>query len=116
MPWEACLCYRLGNTEARNSVTAPINKAKIEYFREKLESADSRSMFRFVKSVSGQQNDIFAEFDNPQNGCEKFSDFFMAKVQKTELDLSKSAILPDEVACFTRQLASFRPTSADHDT
>ena len=102
-------------TEALNAVTASITKAKIEYFQEKLESADSKSMFRSIKSLSGQQNDIFPEFDNPQNGCEKFSDFFMAKVQKirTELDSSKSDILPDEVACFSRPFPSFRPTSAE---
>ena len=104
-------------TEARNAVTASITKAKIKYFREKLESADSKSKFRFVKSLSGQQINIFSEFDNPQNGCEKFSDFFMAKVQniRTELHSSKSDILPDEVARFTGSLTfrSFRPTSAE---
>ena len=101
-------------TEARNAVTASTTKAKIEYFREKPESADSKSMLRFSKSVSLQQNDIFPEFNNPQNGCEKCFDFFMPKVQKirTELDSSKSDILPDEVACFTRPLISLRPTSA----
>ena len=107
--------YRQLYTEARNAVTASITKAKIEYFRKKLESADSKSMFRSIKSLSGQQNDIFPEFDNPQNGCEKFSDFFMAKVQKirTELDSFKSDILPDEVACFTMPLTSFIPSSAE---
>ena len=42
----------------------------------------------------------------------------MTKVQKirAELDSSKSDILPDEVACFSRPLISFRPTSAEEYT
>ena len=93
VPWEACLCYRLGYTEARNAVTASITKAKIEYCREKLESADSKFMFRFVKSLSGQQNDIFPEFDNPQNGCEKFSDLFWQRYKRSGQSLTHPSLI-----------------------
>ena len=50
-------------------------------------------ILRLVKFLSGQQNDIFSEFDNPQNGCEKFLIFLWQRYKRSEQSLTHLSLI-----------------------
>ena len=92
---------------APNAVTSCIAQAKIQFYRDNLEKAENKSMFRLVRSLGGQQKVIYPEFSSQTEGCNQFSAYFAEKVHeiRESLDtLQCDGSHQEETVCYDRPL------------
>ena len=65
---------------ARDECTALISASKTDYFRNQLEKASNKNMFRLLRSLDGQRVQQPPEFRLDPQACELFSRFFRGKI------------------------------------
>lgn len=99
--------------EARNDVTDSIARAKTEFFKDNLQAADNKSMFRLVRSLAGEQKEIYPDFDDGTTACNKFAEYFTDKVEKIRTNLDSTCINKptEDTAIYERSLTSFELTT-----
>ena len=61
---------------AREESTALISTRKAYYYKNRLEKANNKTMFRLSRSPDGQRIQQHPEFHSTAQGCELFSHFF----------------------------------------
>ena len=78
---------------ARDECTALISARKTDYFRNQLEKASNKNMFRLLRSLDGQRVQQQPEFRLAAQGCELLSRFFRGKIANQLTD-NITGILP----------------------
>ena len=89
---------------ARDECTALISARKTDYFRNQLEKASNKNMFRLLRSLDGQRVQQQPEFRLAAQECELFSRYFLGKIDNllSSLQYLNDIDRPsDEIRCFT---------------
>ena len=89
---------------ARDECTALISARKTDYFRNQLEKASNKNMFRLLRSLDGQRVQQQPGFRLAAEGCELFSRFFRGKIDNLLSGLQSFNDIDrpsDERRCFT---------------
>ena len=89
---------------ARDECTALISARKTDYFRNQLEKASNKNMFRLLRSLDGQRVQQQPGFRLAAQGCELFSRFCRGKIDNllSGLQSFNDTDRPsDERRCFT---------------
>ena len=98
----------------RYECTVLISARKADYYKNRLEKANSKTMFRLLKSLDGQRIQQHPEIHSTAQGCELFSHFFSEKIDKLLLGLQCFNTFDrptDEKRCFTDCIHVFDPTT-----
>ena len=98
---------------AREECTALISARKTDYYQNRLEKANNKTMFRLLRSLDGQRIQQHSELYSTAQGCEIFSHFFSEKIDKllSGLQCFNSIDRPTEKRCFTDCIHVFDPTT-----
>ena len=99
---------------ARDECTALISARKTDYFRNQLEKASNKNMFRLQRSLDGQRVQQQPEFRLAAQECELFSRFFRGKIDNllSGLQYINDIDRPsDEIRCFTDCIDVFDRTT-----
>ena len=99
---------------AREECTALISARKADYYKNRLEKANNKTMFRLLRSLDGQRIQQHPEFHSTAQGCELFSHFFSEKIDKllSGLQCFNTIEKPTvEKRCFTDCIHVFDPTT-----
>ena len=106
--------HRQLNVTARDESTAFISARKTDYFRNQLEKASNKNMFRLLRSLDGQRVQQQPEFRLAAQECELFSRFFRGKIDNflSGLQYFNDIDRPsDEIRCFTDCIGVFDRTT-----
>ena len=99
---------------AREECAALISARKADYYKNRLEKANNKTMFRLLRSLDGQRIQQHPEFRSTAQGSELFSHFFSEKIDKllSSLQCFNTIDRPtDETRCFTDCVHVFDPTA-----
>ena len=67
---------------ARYECTVLISARKADYYKNRLEKANNKTMIRLLRSLDGQRIQQHPEIHSTAQGCELFSQFFSEKIDK----------------------------------
>ena len=93
---------------ARDECTALISARKTDYFRNQLEKASNKNMFRLLRSLDGQRVQQQPDFRLAAQECELFSRYFRGKIDNLDIDIDRPS---DEIRCFTDCIDVFDQTT-----
>ena len=117
--YNTCLSGCLDQHGAPGECIALIPARKTDYFRNQLEKASNKNMFRLLRSLDGQRIQQPPEFRLAAQGCELFSRFFRGKIDNLPSALqcfNDIDRLSDERRCFTDCIGVFDRTTSTEIT
>lgn len=104
---------------ARTSYHDECERAKTQYHRSRIQSANTRKLFAVVDEITGDKKStgaILPKHNDPQQMAQDFSDFFCGKIRKlrdTFHDVTKPSLPPCPPS---HSFSNFKPITRDDAT